>query len=203
MRARKLAIPGAVEFIPDVYPDERGLFLSPLEESAFTEAVGHPFFHVAQVSYSESRAGVVRGPHYTRTPPGMAKYVYCPRGAVIDVVLDTRVGSPTFGQWDAVRLDARHRHAVYFPVGVAHQFIVIEDSVMCYVLSLQYRAENELALSAHDERLGLPLPDGVAPLLSARDTAAPTLAEALAAGLLPGYEESLELERHLGEQVMA
>ncbi|GAA0930137.1 dTDP-4-dehydrorhamnose 3,5-epimerase family protein [Nonomuraea longicatena] len=191
MRARDLAVEGAIEFTSRSFPDERGLFASVFQESA----LARPLFPVRQISYSVSRRGVVRGVHFTATPPGMAKYVHCPRGRVLDVVVDVRVGSPTYGRHDTVVLDRSGFRAVYFPVGVAHLFVALEDeSVVSYSLSAEYVPEHELALTPFDPRLALPIPDGVRPILSERDRAAPTLAEAEAAGVLPVYAVCRELD---------
>jgi epimerase EvaD len=133
--------------------------------------------------------------HFTRTPPGTAKYVYCVQGRALDIVIDLREGSPTFGRWDTVVLDPEDCRAVYFPVGVGHAFVAQEDdTVMAYTLSRSYVPENELALSLFDPELGLPLPEDRPPLISERDRVAPTLAEVRAAGLLPDYEECLKIE---------
>ncbi|UED83235.1 dTDP-4-dehydrorhamnose 3,5-epimerase family protein [Streptomyces profundus] len=201
MDVRELKVEGALEFTPRVFPDERGAFLSPFQEAAFVRATGAPLFPVAQTNHSVSRRGVVRGVHYTVTPPGVAKYVYCPRGEALDIVVDLREGSPTFGAWDVVRMDQSAFRAMYFPVGVGHAFVALaDDTVMSYMLSGSYVPENELALSAMDPELGLPIPADVEPLLSARDQVAPTLAEARAQGSLPDYAESRRLDQHLGQR---
>ncbi|MEU8411694.1 dTDP-4-dehydrorhamnose 3,5-epimerase family protein [Amycolatopsis japonica] len=198
MQARKLAVEGAIEFTPRVFPDDRGLFVSPFQEEAFAEAHGSPLFPVAQTNHSMSKRGVVRGIHYTVTPPGIAKYVYCARGRALDIVVDIRVGSPTFGKWDAVLMDQQDFRTMYFPVGVGHAFVALEDdTVMSYMLSAGYVAQNELALSALDPALGLPIGTEVEPILSDRDQVAITLAEAERQGLLPDYATSVELERQL------
>jgi len=198
VQARKLAVEGAIEFTPRVFPDDRGLFVSPFQEEAFAEAHGSPLFPVAQTNHSMSKRGVVRGIHYTVTPPGIAKYVYCARGRALDIIVDIRVGSPTFGKWDAVLMDQRDFRTMYFPVGVGHAFVALEDdTVMSYMLSAGYVAQNELALSALDPALGLPIGTEVEPTLSERDQAAITLAEAERQGLLPDYATSVELERQL------
>lgn len=198
MSARELAVAGALEFTPTVFPDDRGLFVSPFQEEVFVEATGHPLFPVAQASHSRSRRGVVRGVHFTVTPPGTSKYVYCPRGKSLDIVVDLRRGSPTFGRWDTVLLDQEHFRAVYFPVGVGHAFVAVDDdTVMSYLLSRSYTRENELAVSALDPALELPVPDDVEPLLSERDRSAPTLSQAEAAELLPDYATCQELEEAL------
>lgn len=154
---------------------------------------------MAQTNHSVSKRGVVRGVHYTATPPGVAKYVYCARGKALDIVIDIRVGSPTFGQWDSVLMDQQDHRALYFPVGVGHAFIALEDdTVMSYMISGTYVAKDELALSPLDPALGLPIEtSGVEPILSERDQVAITLAEAQEQGLLPDYAKSQEIERHL------
>ncbi|MFG3254464.1 dTDP-4-dehydrorhamnose 3,5-epimerase family protein [Streptomyces sp. NPDC048172] len=198
MDARKLAVDGALEFTPKVFDDDRGRFISPFQEPAFSAATGHTLFRVAQTNHSESRRGVVRGIHYTATPPGTAKYVYCARGQALDIVVDIRVGSPTFGQWDAVLMDQRDFRTMYFPVGVGHAFVALTDNtVMSYMLSSSYVPENELALSALDPALGLPVPDDIEPVLSERDSVAETLAEAEARGALPDYGRCQEIEAEI------
>ncbi len=191
----ELAVEGAYVFTPHVFPDARGVFLSPYLDTTFIEALGYPLFPVAQTSYSVSRRGVVRGLHYTTTPPGSAKFVSCPHGSVLDLVLDVRVGSPTFGRWDSVVLDSRDFRSVYLPTGVAHMFVALEDdTVMSYILSTEYVFENERALSPLDPALGLPVPEDIEPILSERDRTAVTFAQARAAGLLPRYEACTEIE---------
>jgi epimerase EvaD len=200
VQARKLAVEGAIEFTPRVFPDDRGLFVSPFQEEAFVEAHGGPLFRVAQTNHVRSRRRVLRGIHYTMTPPGIAKYVHCARGTALDIVIDIRVGSPTFGQWDTVLMDQQDHRAMYFPVGVGHAFVALEDdTVMSYLLSGSYVPRNELALSAVDPALALPIDAGVEPILSDRDRVACTLAAARRQGLLPDYATSLEIERRLSE----
>lgn len=200
MKVRTLAVEGALEFTPQVFGDDRGKFLSPFQEGAFTEVTGNPLFPVRQTNHSVSARGVVRGIHYTTTPPGCAKYVYCAAGAAIDVVVDIRVGSPTFGQWDSVRMDQNHHRTLYFPVGVGHAFIALEDNtVMSYMISGTYVAEHELALDVLDPALGLPVPPD--PILSERDGVAITLAQAERQGLLPDYELCRRIEQDLTRAV--
>ncbi|GAA1307843.1 dTDP-4-dehydrorhamnose 3,5-epimerase [Saccharothrix xinjiangensis] len=184
MKARQLAVGGAWEFEPDVFPDDRGLFVSPFQQEVFTEAVGAPLFAVAQASASISRRGVARGVHYARRAPGCAKYVTCSRGRVLDLVVDLRVGSPTFGAWDSVELSGDGFRAVYLPPGLGHAFLALEDhSTVHYLLSRAYDPADELAVSILDPDLALPIPADA--VLSERDRAAPPLAGARDAGLLP------------------
>jgi dTDP-4-dehydrorhamnose 3,5-epimerase len=189
MEARELAVPGAFEFRPRTFPDSRGLFVAPFQESVFVATIGHPL-HVAQSNHSVSRRGALRGVHFADVPPGQAKYVYCPRGALLDVVIDLRVGSPTFGRSDAVVVDSRDFRAVYLPEGVGHAFIALaDDTVMSYLCTTGYNPHAEHGVHPLDPALALPWPADVPPILSDKDLAAPTLAEAEAAGLLPRYED--------------
>lgn len=187
MEVRELAVPGSFEFTPRTFPDDRGLFVCPFEEEPFLKAVGHPL-RLAQTNHSRSRRGVVRGLHFADVPPGQAKYVYCPRGSLLDVVVDIRVGSPTFGAWDAVRLDPVDFRAVYVPEGLAHGVMALEDdSVISYLCSTGYAPGREHGIDPLDPALGLPWPAGVEPILSDKDRAAPSLAAAESSGLLPSY----------------
>lgn len=189
MDFRPLKVSGAFEFVPRVFPDERGLFVAPFQEEAMVRATGHPL-RVAQTNHSVSRAGSIRGVHFADTPPGQAKYVYCPGGSLLDVVVDLRVGSPTFGEWDAVRLDAAEFRAVYVAEGIGHAFIALEDNtVMAYLCSEPYNPAGEHGINPLDPALDLPWPAGLAPIVSEKDKAAPTLAEALDQGLLPSYAD--------------
>jgi 5-epimerase len=196
VKADPLAVAGAFVFTPETYPDERGVFVSHFQESVFRATLGHPLFAVAQVSHSRSVQGVARGIHYTRTPPGAAKYVHCPTGRAYDFVVDLRIGSPSFGRWDAVLLDPLHHRAVYLPPGVGHAFVALAaDTVMTYLLSREYDPDNELAVSILDPAVALELPAQMTPLLSRRDRQARTLAEARAAGLLPDYAACRAIEQ--------
>jgi epimerase EvaD len=189
MEVRELAVPGAFEFTPRVFPDDRGLFVCPFEEETFLKAVGHPL-RLAQTNHSRSRRGVVRGMHYADVPPGQAKYVYCPQGALLDVVLDIRVGSPTFGVWDTVRLDPIEFRAVYVPEGVAHGVMALEDdSVISYLCSTGYNPGREHGLDPLDPAVALPWPAEIEIVMSDKDRAAPSLAAARESGLLPSFAD--------------
>jgi dTDP-4-dehydrorhamnose 3,5-epimerase len=119
-------------------------------------------------------------------PPGQAKYVYCAAGAVLDVVVDVREGSPTFGTHDSVLLDAETPRAVYLTEGLGHAFLSLADaSSVTYLVSTTYNPEREFGIHALDPELALPWPADVPIELSAKDAAAPTLQEARARGQLP------------------
>jgi len=156
---------------------------------ALTEAVGHPL-HLAQANCSVSRRGVLRGVHFAQVPPSQAKLVTCVHGAVLDAVVDLRVGSPTFGAVELVRLDDVDRNVVYLAEGLGHAFLSLADgSVVTYLCSEVYRPDREHAVHPADPALGIGWPADVEQNLSEKDAAAPTLARASAAGLLPSYED--------------
>jgi epimerase EvaD len=197
MQVRELAVRDSYEFTPVSYPDARGVFVAPYQEEPFLRAVGYPL-RLAQSNHSQSRRNTLRGLHFADVPPGQAKYVYCARGAVLDVVVDLRVGSPTFGAWDAVHLDPVTFRALYLPEGVGHAYLALEDdTVFSYICSSGYNPAAERGVRPTDPALGLPWPADLRPLMSDRDRAAPTLAEARAAGLLPRYDECVAWYEHL------
>lgn len=195
MLVRELSIPGALEFTPVQHGDDRGLFLEWFREDAFTKATGHGL-HLAQANCSVSRAGTLRGIHFAELPPSQAKFVTCTHGAALDVAVDLRVGSPTFGQWDAVLLDDEERRAIYLPEGLGHAFMALADhTVVNYLCSAPYAPGREHAVHPLDPAIGIDWPttarDGtpLAPVLSPKDEVAPKLAEVRAAGLLASYED--------------
>ena len=198
MQVTPQSIEGVWEFTPILRPDDRGVFLEAFKASAFGEAVGHAF-SLAQMNISVSRAGTVRGVHFAQVPPGQAKYVQCLSGRILDVVVDIRVGSPTFGQWNAVELDDERRNALYIAEGLGHAFCALSDTVTVgYLCSEPYAPAREHGINPLDPALGLPWPDGDASVLSPKDAAAPSLAEAQAQGLLPTYAECRAFIANLG-----
>lgn len=203
MTYRELAVPGAWEITPVQHGDPRGVFLEWFQGEPFRSAVGHPL-DIRQANMSVSAAGVLRGIHFADVPPGQAKYVTCPKGAVLDVVVDIRVGSPTFGAWDSVLLDDRDRRAIYLSEGLGHAFCSLEDdSTVVYLCSTPYAPGREHGVHPLDPAIGITWPttgrDGspLAPQLSAKDAAAPTLAEAAEQGLLPTWVQVQEHVAHL------
>ncbi|WP_367319066.1 dTDP-4-dehydrorhamnose 3,5-epimerase [Streptomyces sp. HUAS ZL42] len=185
---RPLDIEGAWVLEPKVFPDERGSFHEWYRGEEFREATGYDLT-LAQANCSVSRRGVLRGVHFSDVPPGQAKYVTCVRGAILDVVVDLRVGSPSFGRWEAVRLDDATRHAVFLAEGLGHAFLALtSDATVVYLCSTGYAPEREHGVHPLDPELGIAWPEDVPRLLSPKDEQAPTLAEARSAGMLPSYE---------------
>ena len=188
MKIRPLSIDGAWEITPVQHGDPRGLFMEWYRFDHLAEAVGHPL-RLAQANLSTSARGVVRGIHFADVPPSQAKYVTCVRGAVVDVIVDLRSGSPTFGQHEMVRLDEVDRRAVYLAEGFGHGFCALtDDATLTYLCSETFAPTREHAVHPLDPELGIAWPAEV-PQLSAKDEAAPTLAEWIANRALPDYEE--------------
>ncbi|WP_066901294.1 dTDP-4-dehydrorhamnose 3,5-epimerase family protein [Mycolicibacterium houstonense] len=188
MIARELTVAGAWEITPRLHGDARGVFFEWFTQTGFTEMTGHQF-DLRQANCSVSAAGVLRGVHFAQLPPSQAKYVTCVRGVVLDVVVDIRVGSPTFGQWDSVLLDEHSRRSVYLSEGLGHAFLSLEDnSTVMYLCSAAYDPQREHTILA--TRLGIDWPIEGEPVLSERDAAAPTLEQVRAAGLLPTWDET-------------
>jgi len=193
VKVRELTIVGAWEFTPEVHRDHRGAFANPYVAAVVAGVVGHPI-DLAQTNHSVSRRGTVRGVHFALVPPGQAKYVYCPAGAVLDIVVDVRVGSPTFGRHDIVHLDDVDCRAVYLAEGLGHAAVALAGgSVLSYLCSSAYDPEREKGVDPLDPALGLEWPADLDLILSPRDRAAPTLAEAAAQGLLPAYDDCVSL----------
>ncbi|TDE96107.1 dTDP-4-keto-6-deoxy-D-glucose epimerase [Occultella glacieicola] len=191
MNLRELSVPGAWEITPTLMGDPRGVFLEWFKDERFVETVGHSL-DLKQANCSVSAAGVLRGIHFADVPPSQAKYVTCARGAVLDVVVDIRVGSPTFGQWDSVLLDDVDRRAIYLSEGLGHAFLSLEDdSTVLYLCSAGYAPGREHGVHPLDPAIGIEWPTTsrtgapLTPLLSEKDAAAPSLAQAQARGLLP------------------
>lgn len=174
---------------PRRFTDDRGVFLEWFRADLIAAAVGRRI-DVVQANHSLSRRGTVRGLHFADVPPGQAKVVYCPRGAVLDVVVDVRVGSPTYGKHSALRLDDVDRRAVFLSEGLAHAFCALTETAdVTYLVTSTYDPSVERTVHPLDPALGLPWPDDAGDLLlSSKDAAAPTLAEAEVAGVLPSYD---------------
>ena len=189
MQVDSLAVADAFVLTPRQFPDSRGVFMEWFSASAFSDAVGHPL-DLAQANCSVSSRGTLRGVHFADVPPGQAKYVTCATGAVLDVVFDIRVGSPTYGAHHAVLLDTVDRRALYLPEGVGHAFLALEDnSTVMYLCSTGYNPSAEHGINPLDPALGIEWPADIEPLLSDKDRDAPLLAEAEASGLLPLYAD--------------
>ncbi len=196
MQFRPLRVEGAIEVTPRQFPDSRGMFAEGFRADKLAEHIGFELA-VRQTNISVSSAGAVRGIHYASLPPSQAKYVTALSGVFLDFIVDIRVGSPTFGQWDVVRLDTVDRRAVYLSEGLGHALACLEDGTAMYLCSEVYNPAGEKGVTPLDPTINLGLPADFAPIVSEKDAAAPTLDEALAAGLLPDYAACLAFRQSL------
>jgi len=167
-------LPGVKRVEPIVLGDERGFFLESYRVAALADAGITEEF--VQDNHSRSGAGIVRGMHFQ---PGQAKLVRCVRGAIFDVVVDIRVGSPTFGQWEGYELNDTTHHQLYVPNGFAHGFSVLSDVAdVVYKITDYYDPATEGGFAFDDPEVGIewpPAPEGGL-VASQRDRSAPTLA---------------------------
>lgn len=179
---------------PVQHADKRGVFLEWFKEHEFAAATGRGF-DLRQANMSVSKRGVVRGIHFADVPTGQAKYVTAVAGKVLDFVVDLRVGSPTFGQWDSVVLDDESRRCVFIAEGLGHLFVAVSEwATVSYLTTDRYRPGSEHGVSPLDAEIALELPFAPGDIeLSAKDATAPTLSEALAAGLLPQWTDCLDV----------
>lgn len=199
MQIRELSVPDAYEITPVKHEDDRGLFLEWYRHDLLEQTVGHTL-KLRQANTSVSKKGVVRGIHFSDLPPGQAKYVTATRGVVLDFVVDIRVGSPTFGRWDSVRLDTINHRAIYLREGLGHAFVALTDAAtVSYLVSDTFRPDREHGIDPLDPSIGLEFPEEAGELfLSPKDAKAPSLEEAESRGLLPRWDDARRLYENGG-----
>ncbi len=180
MQVTETTIAGLLVLEPRVFGDERGFFMESFSERAFAKATGLdvPF---VQDNHSRSSRGVLRGLHYQLAPHAQGKLVRVVHGAVFDVAVDLRPGSPTLGRWFGVEVSEANRKQVWVPAGLAHGFLVTSESAeFLYKTTAYYEPAAERAIRWDDPAIAIAWPDiGMAPIVSAKDAAAPSLAVAL------------------------
>jgi dTDP-4-dehydrorhamnose 3,5-epimerase len=173
MHIQPTAIPGLLLLTLPAHPDDRGLFVKTFHEGTLREAGIH--FPLAESYFSFSRKGVIRGMHFQTPPHAHAKIVFCPVGAIRDVVLDLRKGSETFGRHFSQELSAENHRALYIPPGCAHGFeSLTEGSMTYYLVSSEYNREHDAGVRW--DSFGMNWGTAV-PILSARDEGFPVLAD--------------------------
>ena len=179
MKATRLSIPDVVLIEPKVFGDARGFFLESFNQQAFDEATGthHQF---VQDNHSRSAKGVLRGLHYQLPPHAQGKLVRVVRGAVWDVTVDIRQGSPTFGQWVAEELSEDNHRQLWIPPGFAHGFVVLSESAdFLYKTTDYYAPQHERCILWCDRDLDIRWPGVVNNyLLSEKDRMGMALADA-------------------------
>ena len=173
MRRLDTRLNGPVVLEPKAHGDARGFFLESYRRAAFADfGIADEF---VQDNHSRSARGVLRGMHFQ---PGQAKLVRCLRGAVFDVVADIRPGSPTFAEWEGVRLDDDRHRQIYVPDGFAHGFCVLSEVAdVVYKVSTYYDPAAEAGFRFNDPSVGIEWPAGIEQRVSERDASAPALAD--------------------------
>lgn len=173
MNITETNIPGCYEIRPKISTDNRGRFIKTFQENLFRS--NGLLDRFAEEFHSESRKGVVRGLHFQIPPMAQAKVVYCVSGAVLDAVVDLRVGSPTFGRFATFALTDRDGTILYIPEGLAHGFCVLSDSaIMMYKVTAEYTPSLDAGILWDSAGIPWPVSD---PVLSERDRAFPRLSD--------------------------
>ena len=177
MRRLNTRLQGPILIEPVVHRDERGFFQETYRQNVYTE-LGLPSTEdFVQDNHSRSDKGIIRGMHF-QIDTGMAKLIRCPRGAIYDVVVDIRKGSPTYGEWEAFELNEENMHQLYCPVGFAHGFCVVSDLAdVVYKCTSYYEPSTERGISFRDPDLAIGWPEGLELAPSQRDAKALILRE--------------------------
>ncbi|MFG1801620.1 dTDP-4-dehydrorhamnose 3,5-epimerase family protein [Micromonospora carbonacea] len=188
MQITETAIPGAYVIDPEPHPDNRGAFSELLRADLLEPRLGHPFV-VRQINFSVSRRNTLRGIHSVTVPPGQEKFVTCVRGGIRDIIVDLRVGSPTFGQYVVTELVEGLGRALYIPDGVGHSFHArADDTCVLYAVSTVFVPDAQLEVDPLDPQLALPWELPEPPVMSEKDRGARSLAAMADSGLLPKWE---------------
>jgi dTDP-4-dehydrorhamnose 3,5-epimerase len=190
MKVTQLSIVDVYLLESPVWGDSRGYFREWFKRSDLDEAGID--FPIQQANLSMSKRDVVRGLHYSLAPEGQAKLVTCAYGELDDVIVDIRVGSPTYGQVEVVHLAAEDERTVFLPGGVAHGFCVTSElGALTYLLSSPFNPSMEIEINPFDESLSVPWPLSGEAIVSEKDAQAPSLDQRRAAGQLPTYAHAL------------
>jgi dTDP-4-dehydrorhamnose 3,5-epimerase len=188
MKTTPLKISGSwiIEF--QKFEDNRGYFYESFKEEDFQKQIGRQL-SIKQTNTSSSSKGSVRGIHYALVPPSQAKLIQCQRGSIIDYVIDIRVGSPTFGEFEKIELSENSPTAIFIEEGLAHAFVALENNtIVTYYVSEKFNPEREKGINPFDKTLNVKWPD-LELILSEKDKLAISLDEAKNQGLLPSFDE--------------
>lgn len=177
MQVTTTPIAGVLVLEPKVFGDQRGFFLESFNQRAFDAAVGPQVF--VQDNHSRSARGVLRGLHHQVGEDAQGKLVRVTQGAVFDVAVDIRRGSSTYARWFGIELNGDNHRQLWLPPGIAHGFLVLSESAdFLYKTTTYYQPQAERTIRWDDPAIGIEWPQlGVPPVLSARDAAAPLLAD--------------------------
>ncbi|MBL6723248.1 MAG: dTDP-4-dehydrorhamnose 3,5-epimerase [Candidatus Margulisbacteria bacterium] len=176
MNATATGLDGLIEITPTIFEDERGFFKEVIHPKKLANhGINHRF---VQVNHSQSKQGVLRGLHYQSPPFAQSKLVRCLRGCILDVAVDIRPNSPTFGLYHVTELSESNHKMLYVPIGFAHGFLALSDCDIEYACGDMYAPQYEYGICWNDPDIGIPWPNhGVGPLVSDKDTQLPTLAQ--------------------------
>ena len=188
MKAQPLKIYGSWKIEFQKFEDNRGFFYESFKAEEFPKLIGRNF-DIKQTNTSSSSKGSVRGIHYALVPPSQAKLVQCQRGSIKDYVIDIRIGSPTFGQFEEIALDDKSASAVFIEEGLAHAFVALENNtIVTYYVSEKYNPEREKGINPFDKTLNVKWPN-IDLILSEKDKIAISLDESKTLGLLPSFDD--------------
>ena len=188
MKSHPLKISGSWKIEFQKFDDNRGFFYESFKEEDFKNQIGRNL-NIKQTNTSSSSKGSIRGIHYALVPPSQAKLVQCQRGSIKDYVIDIRVGSPTFGQFEEIELNENSASAVFIEEGLAHAFAALENqTVVTYFVTEKYNPEREKGINPFDKTLNVKWPD-IELILSEKDKQTISLEEAKNQGLLPTFDE--------------
>ena len=182
---KESSIEGAWIVNPIRHSDERGWFQELFKKSITAAATGYDF-QPTQINVSHSVQGVIRGIHYSIAPEGQAKYVSVMDGEIDDYIIDIRVGSPTFGQYEKIRLSSDIGNSVFLGTNLAHAFqVVSKQATVCYAVTAEFNPNAEKAINPLCSTLGIIWDTDRKHLISPKDSSAPSLPEQMNLGLLP------------------
>ncbi len=155
MKIEKTILDGVLIVEPDVYADERGYFFESFSQEKY-QAAGIPVEQFVQDNVSKSKKGVLRGLHFQNEPMVQGKLVQVLRGKVLDVAVDIRKESPTYGKYVAVELSEKNHHQLWVPEGFAHGFLTLEDdTIFSYKVTAPYSKEHESGIRYDDPEIGI------------------------------------------------
>ncbi|MFC3884674.1 dTDP-4-dehydrorhamnose 3,5-epimerase [Bacillus songklensis] len=178
MKFTKTNLDSVVIVEPTVFGDHRGWFMETYSDAKFSEAGINLKFVQDNQSFSGAK-GTLRGLHYQLNPKAQTKLVRCTKGAIFDVAVDIRKGSPTFGEWFGIELTAENKKQLLIPKGFAHGFMTLTDDVeVQYKVDELYAPECDRGIIWNDPRIGIEWPIDIMPILSAKDEKAPLLKDA-------------------------
>ena len=197
MKAHPLKISGSWKIEFQKFEDNRGFFYESFKAEEFQKLFRRNF-DIKQTNTSSSSKGSVRGIHYALVPPSQAKLVQCQSGSIKDYVIDIRIGSPTFGQFEEITLDEKSASAIFIEEGLAHAFVALENNtIVTYYVSEKYNPEREKGINPFDKTLNVKWPD-IKLILSEKDKEAISLEESKNQGLLPSFDGCKAFIKSLG-----